>query len=446
MLQRSDLHEYQRRAVDFICEKKRCAIWLFMGAGKSAISLTAIQDMIDAHIIRKCLVISPLRVANSVWRQEALKWEHAKDLRISLCTGTLKERKNGLNAKADVYVINKENATWLVNYCAEKKVWPYDAVIIDESGCVRNPSAKIYKSLKKTVPVTTCFIELTGTPAPNGLMGLFSQMYLLDGGKALGKTFTGFRQRFFTSDFMGFNYELKPGAKEEIYRLINDRVLSMSGEDYLQLPNRIDLIETVVMPPDIKEKYDKFEHSLFMKCDIDITVDAINAAVLANKLLQFSNGAIYYDDLKNWTEIHSLKLDALAEIIEENESENILVAYSYKHDLERLIKRFPSAVVLGKDPKIIELWNEGKIKLLFAHPGSCGHGLNIQYGGSMIVWYGATWNLEYYLQMNARLHRQGQTKPVRVIRIVTAGTIDERVVSALGEKDVVQSDLLRALK
>lgn len=446
-LNRSNLHTYQQKAVDFICEKQRCALWVDMGLGKTISSLTALVDMLNACTIRKALVIAPLRVCNSVWRQEASKWVHTQGLNISLCTGTLKERKAGLNTKADVYIINRENVKWLVDiYIEGKKPWDFDAVVIDEASSFRDSGSKRFKALKKVIKYTTVFIELTGTPAPNGLIGLFAQMFLIDFGSALGKTKTGFLKEFFTPDYMGYNYEIKPGSDEVIYRRIGHQVLSMEGSDYLELPDRIDVVENVELPQKLIQQYEDFESKLFLKYDPGVTVDAINAAVLANKLLQFANGAIYYDEDHNWIDVHDLKLDALSDLIDDNPNENILVAYNYKHDLGRLKKRFPHAVVLGKDPKIIDRWNDGKIKLLLAHPGSAGHGVNLQHGGSLLVWFGMNWSLELDQQMNARLHRQGQSKPVRIIRIVTKGTIDERVLSVLGKKDAVQSDLLTALK
>jgi len=262
----------------------------------------------------------------------------------------------------------------------------------------------------------------------------------------LGKTEKSFEREFFIKGFIPHTWEIRPGAKEKIYNRINHQVLSMAGEEYLELPERIDLVETVYLNSALKKQYNILKSKLFLKINPNVILDPINAAVLANKLLQFCNGAIYYDDQKNWFDIHTLKLDALSEIIDENEGENILVAYSYRHDLERLLKRFPEAIVLGKDPKIIDKWNDGKIPLLLAHPGSCSQGINLQSGGSMIVWLGLNWNLEYDLQMNARLHRQGQARPVRVIRIITAGTIDEKVLEVLGNKNATQNDLLTALK
>jgi SNF2 family DNA or RNA helicase len=443
----NDLHNYQKRAIAFVCEKNRCALWIDMGLGKSCIALSATVNLLEACIISKCLVIAPLRVANSVWKQEAAKWDHLKHLHISICTGSVKERKAGFNKKADIYIINRENVTWLIDlYIEKKKKWDFDCVVLDEAGSFRDSSTSRYKSIKKIIKYTTVMIELTGTPAPNGLPGLRSQMFLLDFGASLGKTKDGFEKRFFTKSFNGYKLEPKPGAKEEIYSLIGHQVLSMSGEDYLELPSRINLVETVVMPKELVQQYKKLKSTLLLKIKKDIVIDAVNSAVLANKLLQFANGAIYVDEKHNWEELHTLKLDAFEELIEENDGENILVAYNYKHDLIRIKKRFPTAVHLDKKQKTIDQWNDGKIKLLVAHPASCGHGINLQNGGSILIWFGLTWDLELYQQMNARLYRQGQKKPVRIIHIIAKDTYDERAVSVLTDKNAVQYDLLNALR
>ena len=382
-------------------------------------------------------------MANSVWRQEARKWEHLKGLKVSVATGTDKERRAALNAKADIYVINRENVVWLLRAC--KGRWPYDAIVIDESSSFKSSSTKRFRGLKKVTPLSSTVVLLTGTPSPNGLLDLWSQCFLMDGGSSLGKTITGYKQRFFTPDYFGYTWTPKPDTEQKIYSLLEGKVLSMQGADYLELPERIDLVEEAVLPWAVMEKYREFERELFMEFE-DVEIEAMSAAVLANKMLQFANGALYVDDEHNWTELHKAKLDVLDEIIDENPQENILVAYNYRHDLARLMSRFPKAVVLDKDPKTIARWNRGEIPLLLAHPASCGHGINLQGGGAMIVWFGLNWNLEYYKQMNARLHRQGQDRPVRVVRIVASGTIDERVLSVLGQKDAVQNDLLLALR
>ena len=443
-LNRDDLHDYQNRAVDFIKNKERCALFLDMGLGKSVSTLTAVSDLIDSFSVQKTLVIAPLRVANSTWAQEAEKWDHLRHLRISICTGSEKTRRAALHRDADVYVINRENVVWLVDLY--KKKWPFDAVIVDESSSFKNPSAKRFRALKKVLPYTNYMVLLTGTPSPNSLMDLWPQMYLVDFGESLGRTVTGFRQRFFEQDFMGYRWAIRDGCAEKIHNLISDRVISMSAEDYLDLPDRIDLETQVELPVGVMKRYKELEKTLLAELETGEEVEAVSAAALANKMLQFANGAAYYDEHKNWAEVHKEKLDALADIVEDNPGENMLVAYNYKFDLERLQKRFPQAVVLDKEQSTIDRWNNGEIKMLLAHPASAGHGLNLQRGGALCIWFGLNWSLELYQQFNARLHRQGQTKPVRIIHIVAKDTIDQRVLSVLKDKDATQASLLSALK
>lgn len=444
MLSRTNLHQYQKRAVDYIIEKKRCALFLDMGLGKTATSLTAIVDLVDACVISKVLIIAPLRVANSVWAQEADNWEHTKHLRVSVCTGPEKKRISALHKSAEVYVINRENVPWLVKHYGNK--WSFDAIVIDESSSFKNSASQRFKALKKVAAQTEYCWLLTGTPTPNGLLDLWPQMYFVDFGERLGRTLTSYRQRFFDQDFFGHSYTLREGSADKIHALIADKAISMKAEDYLEVPKRIDLVRSVALPPKLKAQYDAFEKTLFAELPEGGEVEALSAAVLANKLLQWCNGATYIDDQKNWAELHSAKLDELADIVELNPDEPLLVAYNYKTDLQRLQKRFPSSRVLDKDQQTIDDWNEGKIPMLLAHPASVAYGLNLQRGGSLIVWFGLNWSLELYQQFNGRLHRQGQTKPVRVIHIVADGCIDERVMQVIESKDFNQRALVNALK
>lgn len=443
MLFRSDLHCYQRRAVDFILEKKRCALFLDMGLGKTVSSLTAASDLIDSCAVEKVLVIAPLRVANSVWAQECVSWQHLSHLKVSVCTGSERQRMAGLMRTADIYTINRENVTWLVQHYG--KNWPFDAVIVDESSSFKSHASKRWKALKRVLPFTEYMVLLTGTPSPNSLLDLWPQLYLVDFGERLGRTVTGYKQRFFEQDYMGYRWTAKEGAANTIHNLIGDVCLSMSAEDYLELPKRIDLVHNVNLPAKAMASYLALEKELLAELPDGEEVEAINAAALANKLLQFCNGASYTDDKGSWSEIHTAKLDALEEIVELND-EPILVAYNYKTDAERIKARFPDAVLLDKNTETIDRWNRGEIKLLLAHPASAGHGLNIQQGGALCVWFGLNWSLELYQQFNGRLHRQGQTKPVRIIHIVAEGCIDERVLSVLEDKNATQSALLYALK
>lgn len=442
MRSRSNLHKYQKIAVQFIKYKKRCGLILDLGLGKTVTTLTALSDLSDSFAVGKILIIAPLRVANSVWQQETQLWQHLKHLKVLICTGSEKERINNLRKDVDIYVINRENVVWLVDLYHKR--WPFDCVVIDESSSFKSASSARFKALKKVLPLIDYIVLLSGTPAPNGLLDLWSQMYLLDSGQALGRTMTAYKQRFFESDFMGYKFTPRKGADETIQQLIKPLMLSMSADDYLQMPQRIDLVESVTLPSKVKKDYVKFEKQFFLDLG-EYEIEAMNAAVLSGKLLQWANGAVYVDEHQNYAVIHDAKLDALEELLEST-NENVLLAYNFQSDLERLLKRFPDAVQLDKNPTTVTRWNDGKIKLLLAHPASAGHGLNLQYGGSLIIWFGLNWSLELYQQFNGRLHRQGQPKPVRIVHLVTSGTIDERVMKVLSLKDATQKDLLLAIK
>lgn len=440
MLDRSNLHNYQEAALKVILQKRKCGLFLDMGLGKTTTTLTAASDMLDDFLITKVLIIAPLRVANSVWKQEALKWNHLKHLNIVICTGSEKQRLEAIKSNADIYVINRENIPWLVEKCA----WKWDMVVIDESSSFKNNKSQRFKSLKQMTKHMKSLVLLSGTPSPNGEMDLWSQLYLIDNGERLGRTITNFRQRFFISDYMGYNYKIIPGASEKIKELIKDVCVTMSAEDYLDLPGEISLTEYVEMPENVKEQYKELENNFLLTVG-DIDIASPSSSAVANKLLQMCNGAIY-DSLGNTHEIHNAKLDALKEIIEENPNENFLIAYNYKSDLQRIIKAFPEAVVLSEGTKEQDDWNRGKIKILVTHPASAGHGLNLQFGGNIIIWFGLNWSLELYQQFNKRLNRQGQKNLVRIIHIVAKGGLDEKVMSALGNKAKTQQDLIDYLK
>lgn len=443
MLSRHNLHAYQNKAIEFILSERRCMLALEMGLGKTTSTLTAVCDMLDGFVARKVLVVAPLRVANSVWAQETRLWEHLTHLSVSVCTGPLKARREALSLDADIYVINRENIPWLVeNY---GKGWDFDVVVIDESSSFKNPSSKRFKALRKMLPKIETMVLLTGTPSPNGLLDMWSQMYLIDYGERLGRTMTGYKQRFFEPDYFGRKFEIRKGAAEKIHGLLADKIIHMSADDYLDMPARIDLSVEIDIGKALGG-YQEFERTMLAQLDDDVEVEAMTAAVLANKLMQYANGALYTDDHGSWQETHAAKLDALAEIVEDNTGENMLVAYNYKSDLARLLKRFPQARVLDKSQDTIDAWNRGEIPMLLAHPGSAGHGLNLQKGGALCVWFGLNWSLELYQQFNARLHRQGQTRPVRIVHIVAKDTIDGRVLSVLRDKDASQASLLNALK
>ncbi len=443
MLTRSDLHEYQSRGAEFFINEKRCGLFLGLGLGKTATSLTAITDLLDGCAVNNVLVIAPLRVANSVWPKEVRDWQHTRHLTTSVATGSEKNRIAALHKAADVYIINRENVTWLVQHYGKR--WPFDCVIIDESSSFKNPSSKRFKALKKVAPLTEYMLLLTATPSPNSLLDLWPQMYLVDYGKRLGRTMSGYKQRFFEPDFMGYSWTPREGSPEQIHNLISDKVVSMSSEDYLELPERIDLKEDVILSDKTMHDYVEFERTLLAELDDGSEIEAATAAVLANKLLQWTAGAVYTDEHGNWSQIHNAKIDALKEIVEQAD-EPILVAYNFKSDLERLRAAFSQGRVLDKQPSTIEAWNAGEIPLLFAHPASAGHGLNLQAGGSMIVWFSLCWSLELYEQLNGRLHRQGQPKPVRIVHLVATTTIDERVMQVLQSKGATQKSLIEAVK
>lgn len=438
-------HDYQRTAIDKILTTPRCGLFLDMGLGKTVITLTAINElMYNSFEISRVLVIAPLRVAEDTWSRESEKWEHLRHLTISKILGTPAQRRAALAADADIYIINRENVVWL---CSELKRWDFDMVVIDELSSFKSPKAQRFRALRKVIGGSKRVVGLTGTPAPNGLIDLWSEMYLIDGGERLGRTVTGYRERYFVPDKRNqttiFTYKPKQGADEAIRAKLSDICVSMKAEDWLTLPERIDCVTAVKLTPAQRKAYDKFERDMYIEFT-EGEVSAISAAALTNKLLQYSNGAMYKED-GSYIETGEGKLDALGEIIEAANGAPILCFYSYKHDLERIKRRFPQAVKL-ESAEHIAAWNEGTIPLLLAHPAGAGHGLNLQAGGNIIVWFGLTWSLELYQQANARLHRQGQQRTVIVHHILTENTADERVYRSLRDKSAVQDELLTALK
>jgi len=441
MLKRENLHHYQNSALNVVLNKKKCALFLDMGLGKTTTTLTAIHDLYYNFAVERILIIAPLKVANNVWHKEAQKWEHLQELDIAIATGSVNERLSAINSNKTITLINKENVPWLIEKCK----WKWDMVVIDESSSFKSARAKRFRALKKVMKYIRSIVLLSGTPSPNGMMDLWSQMYLIDQGERLGRTITNYRQRFFVPDgYMGYNYKLKPGAKEQIMELIKDVCVTMTAEDYLELPECINVNEFIELPDKAKQQYKELEKEFIISLD-DIDIESPSKAALGNKLLQICNGSVY-DAERNVHEIHNEKIERLKEIIEDNPGENFLVAYNYKHDLEKLQKAFPKAVKL-ETAKQEDDWNKGKIKILLAHPASAGHGLNLQYGGNVIIWYGLTWNLEYYQQFNKRLHRQGQKNIVRNIHLIAKGCLDEKVLFfALSGKAKTQKDLIDYLK
>ncbi|WP_070043584.1 DEAD/DEAH box helicase [Streptococcus agalactiae] len=433
------LHDYQEYAKTWIVEHSHCGLLLDMGLGKTLTTLAAIDEIENIFCEgNKILIIAPKKVADETWSAEIEKWGFG--FTYSKVLGSTKKRVEALEKEADIYIINRENVVWLVEYYKTK--WPFTFVIIDELSSFKSSKSKRFRALRKVRPKIKRFVGLTGTPAPNSLIDLWPQIYLMDGGKRLETSQTKFKDRYFRPDKQNgpivYSWALRPNAEEEIYQKIDDICISMKAKDFLKLPPRTDNVVAIKLS-DMKS-YKQFEKDLVLELE-DQEVTASNSAVLANKLLQMANGAIY-DDEKKVVNIHDDKLEALENIVEESQGQPILVFYQYKHDLERLKKKFPQAEELTT----VDKWNSGKIPMLLCHPQSAGHGLNLQKGGHIIVWFGLTWSLEYYQQANARLDRQGQTEPVIIHHLVAEGTVDEKVLSILQGKEKNQNALLEAVK
>lgn len=438
-------HSYQEYAIKYIEAHPISALLIDMGLGKTSITLTAIRNLLfDSFEVCKVLVIAPLRVAKNTWTDEIKKWEHLNTLTYSLIIGNENERLSALNKKADIYIINRENVDWLVNKSGYK--FDFDMVVIDELSSFKNHQSKRFKSLMKVRPLVKRIVGLTGTPSSNGLMDLFAEFKILDMGKRLGYFIGQYRNAYFKPDKMNgtivYSYKPLPNAENAIYEKISDITVSMKANEYLKMPELVTSNYVVELSDSEKNQYDRMKKSLVLEIT-DGEITASNAASLSNKLCQFSNGAIY-DDEQNIVEIHGRKLDALEDIIESMNVKPLLVAYWYRHDLERIKKRFSIREI--KTSEDISDWNKGKIPVALIHPASAGHGLNLQNGGSTLVWFGLTWSLELYQQTNARLYRQGQKNTVVIQHIITKGTIDEQILKALQKKNKTQADLIDAVK
>lgn len=439
-------HDYQRYAAEFIITHPVSALLLDMGLGKTSITLTAINNLLfDSFEVHKVLVVAPLRVARDTWSAEIEKWEHLKNLRYSVVVGTAQERISALSTPADIYIINRENIQWLV----EESGLPFDfdMAVIDELSSFKNHQSKRFRVFMKARPKLKRIVGLTGTPAGNGLMDLFAEFKLLDMGERLGRLIGQYRNTYFQPDkrngMVIYSYKPLPDAEQRIYDKISDITISMKAADHLKMPELISSEYTVQLSDKEREKYDRLKKDLVLSEDNE-EVTAANAASLSNKLSQMANGAVYSDD-ESIIEIHDRKLDALEDIIESMNGRSLLVAYWFKHDLERIRKRFEICEI--KSSRDISEWNSGKIPVALIHPASAGHGLNLQSGGSTLVWFGLTWSLELYQQTNARLWRQGQTADTVVIQhIITKGTIDEQIMKALKTKDTTQAALITAVK
>ena len=439
-------HNYQTQATDFITSRDEAAIFLGMGLGKSVIALTAIwQLVLDYFLVTRVLVIAPLRVARDTWPQEAAKWDHLEGLSLAVAVGSKAERLDALAKGAMVTVINRENIPWLVAHYG--KAWPFDMIVIDELSSFKNHRAKRFTALVKMRPYVSRWVGLTGTPAATGLMDLWAQFRLLDGGQRLGRYITRFRDRWFVPDKRGgmqvFTYKPRAGAEDEIYEAISDMTLSMRTTDHLTLPELTLTTTRVKLADKERAVYEQLKQDLVIELDGQV-IDAANAAVLSGKLLQLASGAIY-DENGDAIVVHSAKLEALEDLVEAANGQNLLVAYWYKHDLQRIIERFPEARPL-KTSTDIEAWNNSEIQIGLIHPASAGHGLNLQVGGHLLIWFSLTWSLELYQQANARLYRQGQTQPVTITHLAAEGTLDEAVLKALDTKNVTQAALIEAVK
>ena len=438
-------HNYQRPATQFIIDHHEAAIFLGMGLGKSVITLTAIwQLMLDYFTIHRVLVIAPLRVARDTWPAEIAKWDHLDGLTVAVAVGTKQDRLNALAASAMVTIINRENIPWLISQLGGS--WPFDMVVIDELSSFKNHRAKRFTALVKMRPHVKRWVGLTGTPTSNGLMDVWAQFRLLDGGERLGRFITRYRDRWFVPDkrngMQVFTYKPRAGAEDEIYGAIGDMTLSMRTTDHLQLPELTVTTTLVTLEPKERKIYEQLKADLVLDLD-GATIDAANAAALSGKLLQLASGAIYTGD-GQWAPVHDRKLDALEDLYEAANGSPLLVAYWFTHDRKRITARFPQAREL-KTSADIEAWNRGEIALGLIHPASAGHGLNLQAGGHLLVWFSLTWSLELYQQTNARLYRQGQSEPVTITNLVAEGTLDETVLKALDAKDATQAALIDAV-
>ncbi len=443
-------HRYQQYAVDRIVNDPVVGLFLDMGLGKTVITLTAIDALrFQMWAVSRCLVIAPLKVAEATWTTEAAKWDHLQHLRVVPVLGSLTKRLRALDTPGDVWVINRENVPWLVDHYREQ--WPFDMVVLDESSSFKNSQSKRFRSLKLVRPRIKRLVELTGTPAPNGLEDLWAQIWLLDGGQRLGRTISSFREAFFTEDRMypGQAYRTYTPQKDAAARIqtaIGDICVSMKAEDYLDLPDYIEDVVPVALDPAARKAYDRLERDYLLEMD-DQTITAGSAAVLNGKLLQLASGAVY-DVNGVAAPIHGCKVEAFMEVLEQLHDEHALVFYWFKHERDRLLEALKGfRVRVYEGPKDAQAWNDGEIDVLLAHPGSCAYGLNLQAGGHHIIWFGyPNWTLELYQQANARLYRQGQEKPVIVHQLVVQDSMDGAVVAALHDKGDTQAGIMEALK
>ena len=453
----SNLYNYQKACIEHIINTTHCGVFLEMGLGKTVSTLTAINAlMYDYCEINSVLIIAPKRVAESVWQEEAEKWDHLKHLRFSKIIGTQNQRVEAIKAKADIYIISRDNVAWLCALYGGSKI-PFEMIVVDELSSFKSYKSIRFKSLKATQPYFKRFVGLTGTPAPNGLIDLWPQIYLMDRGKRLEKTVSAYRSKYFrpgkTNGTVIFSYDLLADSESLVHKRIEDICISMKAQDYLEMPLRTDNYIKLNMPPELKKKYYEFEKEKVIELingsedsPEGVEISVVNAAALSNKLLQFANGAMY-DENRNVHEVHEIKLETLKELIDDANGKSVLVAWTYQHDRDRILEYLKSYKPRElKKPQDIVDWNAGKVQVMLAHPASAGHGLNLQAGGSIIIWFGQTWSLELYQQFNARLYRQGQQDRVVIHHLIMKGTEDENVISALKSKDKKQNALMDGIK
>lgn len=444
-----DPHPYQLRALGFLLDEEHPSrgLWLDMGLGKTVVTLSALDYLFDHLEARKALVVGPVRVVNQGWPAEIEKWRHTRWLKFSRVLGARRDRERAARSRAPIHLTNYENLRWLIRFWADNGGWPYDTVIFDEVSKMKSPGAqrfRAFRALMQTGAVKRV-ISLTGTPADNSLLDLWAPTFLLDHGAALGRTAEAFKNRWFTPHPAGYGWAPRPGAREEIGERVRDLYLTMRSRDYLTLPDRIDNPVLIDLPPKARAIYDRLERDLFAVLDSGERLEMANAAVARQKARQAANGALYLQDSKRWEELHTVKLDALEEIVEEAQGAPILVGVAFHSDYDRIMARFPQARRLDKSPKTIDQWNANEIPMLLAHPGSAGYGLNLQLGGAhILVQFALPWSLGQYLQFIARLHRQGQGKPVFNHLILARDTVDELVLSALKDKQETQDGVLDA--
>lgn len=445
-------HKYQLTAINHVINVPKCGLFLDMGLGKTVSTLTAIKELkYNRFQVNKVLIIAPKKVAEGTWSKEKDKWNHTKDFRVSLVLGGQQKRIKALSVNADLYIINRENIPWLVDYL--RNDWYFDTVVIDESSSFKNSRSKRFKALKMVLPKINRLIELTGTPSPNGVEDLWAQIYLLDQGTRLEKYITHFRAKYMDPNKRNrsriFDYKIKDGVYDSIINKISDICISMKSEDYLELPDLSYNEIPVILNDKARRDYDKMERDFVLELEgAEDEITAVNAAALSNKLLQISNGAVY-DSTGIYTEVHDAKIEAFLELVERLQGKSLLVFYNFQHDRDRIKRALEKSDLVVKELKTTQDeddWNAGKIDILLTHPASAAYGLNLQEGGNHVCWFGLSWNLEHYQQANKRLHRQGQKEKVIIHHLVTQGTRDEDVMRALDNKAGVQEEIMQSLK